>query len=195
RRRHFSSRLGVHAAPLAESEQRARRSAGAVERGAPLGAGHLLVAIRLAAGEPGHHHRQSPRRAVHQDPIELEPELGEPGAHAALELLERRQNIGGRYLLGADLEQQLVAHPALLSFDPPPAARAESAAGAPAPRAAPLPLPAADASACAFRASHFSRSAGSLSIGKPSAARCSTYASAALRASLRTRAMYPTRSL
>src|SRR5439155_23856854 len=77
-------------------------------------------------------------------------------------------------------------------------ARAPAHLRAPSPRAATAaaaPASVASASVASPTFTHFARSASSLSNGNPRASRCFRYATEALRASLRTRAIVPTRSL
>ena len=68
----------------------------------------------LARGDVGDEHRETTRRAERGDLTARQAQLGEPGAHTALELVERRLHVRRRQFLDADFEQEVVVH-----FAPP----------------------------------------------------------------------------
>src|SRR5262249_24059497 len=68
---------------------------------------HLLVELGLLLRHAMHEHREAPWRAVTLYPARSEAQGLEPRAHPALELLERRGHVGGRQLLGTELEKEI----------------------------------------------------------------------------------------
>jgi len=70
----------------------------------------LFILFGLLLGHAVDEHAQPPRRAVALHAAESQPQSFEPGAHAILELLERRRHIARRQFLETELEQQVAGH-------------------------------------------------------------------------------------